>query len=262
MSNKSPKAKVNSLVPTKKQQNLTKMFAGSSDFVRSDRENERALILLVAKSYQLPAMCVNILGGMPYINKDGLLYKLNEYEGSHVVSLTSQAIQSALVPGDRAIYKSTLVLKNSKGRVRTFNATGEADNLNVKLDAVKNTPNMMAETRSVNRVISKAIKARILKDLYTSLGKVKDDDQKAVIEGAVQTTAEEMNVRSTKPKKMTKAAMMKLSLEKIQQEDNSAVLVDYRKRIGKSPAYTAGQRKTLYNLIDQKIKNAKTTGKK
>ncbi len=239
------------------------MFAGSADLLKSDKPVERVLILQVAKSYGLPAMCVNVLGGLPYINKDGLLFKLEEYEGKNIVSLTSKAIQYAKVPGERAIFESTLILKDAKGRERTFTATGEADNASVKLEAVKATPNMMAETRSVNRVLGKAIKARMLKDLYIALGRAKGitETEKEIIESAVQTSTEEMNVSPSKGNNaggtISREALVKLSLEKIQAENSKTMLAEYRQKIETSPAFTEGQKKTLYNLIDQKIRATK-----
>jgi hypothetical protein len=259
MENKTTKTK--SLV-SKKERDLVKMFAGSADLVRSDKSEERSMILLVAKVFGLPAMCINIMGGLPYINKDGLGYKLNEYEGKNIISLVSEGIQYSKVPGERAIFKSILTLKSVSGGERVFTATGEADAASVKLDAVKATPNMMAETRSVNRVISKAIKPRILKEMYIALGKAKgvNDEDKIIIEGAVQTSAEEMNVNPTKYHKqdLTSQQAVEITLATIKKTNDAEQLTDYYEKIDKSKLYNEAQKKILIGAIaEQRKKNAK-----
>lgn len=253
--------KTKSLV-SKKERDLNKMFAGSGDLVRSDKPDERTMILLVAKVYGLPATCINVMGGLPYINKDGLNYKLNEYEGKNIVSLISKGIQYATKPGERAIFESILTLKDVSGRERVFTAIGEADNASVKLEAVKATPNMMAETRSVNRVIGKAIKARILKDMYVALGKakgVKDEDVE-IIEGAVNTTAEEMNINPSKhnPKNLTSQQATDITLAEIKKTNDAERLTDFFEKVNKSLLYNEAQKKTLIGAIaEQRKKNAK-----
>jgi hypothetical protein len=259
MENKSPKTK--SLM-TRKQRDLVKMFAGSADLLRSDKPDERQMILLVAKVFGLPTVCINIMGGLPYINKDGLAYKLNEYEGKNIVSLISKGIQYAGKPGERAIFESTLTLKDAAGRVRTFTATGEADAASVKLEAVKATPNMMAETRSVNRVINKAIKARILKDMFVALGTAKGvkDDDRIIIEGTVQTTAEEMNVKPSQQRPSGNVDVMATSLQKIAETNDPTLLTQFYEKITKGNFYTVAQKSILIKAIaEQRKKNAKNS---
>lgn len=174
-----------------KQKEIKNVFAGSVDFLKSGNSVEKDLILKVAEAFELPVVCVGVQGGMPYINKDGLLYKLEEYHGEEIQSLTSKGIQYSLKKGERAVFESTLVLTNGK----TFNAVGEADDENVKLAAVKTTPNLMAETRSQNRVIRRAIQAQMLKQMFSNLNKGKnksDDDVIDIIENAVSSSVEEM----------------------------------------------------------------------
>lgn len=174
-----------------KQKEIKNVFAGSVEFLKSGNSVEKDLILKVAEAFELPVVCVGVQGGMPYINKDGLLYKLEEYYGDEIQSLVSKGIQYSLKKGERAVFESTLVLKDGK----TFNAVGEADDENVKLAAVKTTPNLMAETRSQNRVIRRAIQAQMLKQMFGNLNKDKNkqqDDIVDIIQNAVSTSAEEM----------------------------------------------------------------------
>lgn len=257
-------------------QELVNMFAGSSALIQNDKQTERALILRVAEAFEIPATCVNIMGGLPYINKDGLLFKLDEYESDEILSLQTKMVQYATKPGERAIAEGVLVLKNG----RSFNAIGEADEMSVKLQAVKMTPNMMAETRAQNRVIRRAIQARMLRNLYTKLGgknSAYNEQEKEVITNAVVSSAEEMtnkeamdrvrqvaeeatvNVGTIKP---TPEQVIKMSLDKIQVADDPFTLQDYRIKIERSNLYSVAQRAMLYNAIDNKLKKYGKTDQK
>jgi len=249
-------------------QDLVNMFSGSAALVTNDKQAERSLILNVAQAFEIPATCVNIMGGLPYINKDGLLFKLEEYESDEIVSLETKMVQYALKPGERAIAEGVLVLKNG----RHFNAIGEADEMSVKLVAVKMTPNMMAETRAQNRVIRRAIQARMLRNLYTKLGGKNspyNDQEKEVITNAVVSSAEEMTNKEAMARvsqvaaeattkvgtvKPTPKQIIKLSLDKINTADDPFVLQDYRVKIQRSNLYSPVQKKMLYGAIDQKLK--------
>ena len=250
-------------------QDLVNMFSGSAALVTNDKQAERSLILNVAQAFEIPATCVNIMGGLPYINKDGLLFKLDEYESDEIVSLNTKMVQYATKPGERAIAEGILTLKNG----RSFNAIGEADEMSVKLAAVKMTPNMMAETRAQNRVIRRAIQARMLRDLYTKLGgknNIHSDQEKTIILNAVQSSAEEMTnkeamdqvsrvaeegkAKVTSAIKPTPEQVIKLSLEKINVADDPFVLQDYRIKIERSNLYSAAQKTMLYGAIDNKLK--------
>ena len=243
---------------------LVNMFAGSSSLVQNDKAQERNLILRVAEAFAIPATCVNIMGGLPYINKDGLLFKLNEYEGKKIFSLTTRIIEHAVAGGDRAIMEAELVLTDG----RKFNAIGEADQNSIKLSAVKQTPNMMAETRAQNRVIRKAIQGRMIGDLYTKLGSKSsyDDQEKAVIQNAIVSSSEEMTtadvskikreiIDNTEPEKtISKTDLIKMSLEKIRTQSDPAELTIYFQSIEASKLYTPEQKKELIQEIAKQRK--------
>lgn len=274
MTKKSPKktSKPTRALTVKKEpsvQDLVNMFAGSSSLVTNDKQAERSLILSVAQAFEIPATCVNVMGGLPYINKDGLLFKLDEYESEEILSLETKMVQYATKPGERAIAEGVLVLKNG----RHFNAIGEADEMSVKLAAVKMTPNMMAETRAQNRVIRKAIQARMLRNLYTKLGGKNNaytEQEKIVITNAVQSSAEEMTNKDAMDQisrvaeegkakvasviKPTPDQVMKVSLDKINEADDPFVLQDYKVKIERSNLYSPAQKTMLYGAIDNKLK--------
>jgi len=279
---KKPKSKTTAIAVRKQPtvQDLVNMFAGSATLVQNDSQAARTLILNVAQAFEIPATCVNIMGGLPYINKDGLLFKLDEYEGEEIVSLETKMVQYSTKPGERAIAEGVLLLKDG----RHFNAIGEADEGSVKLQAVKMTPNMMAETRAQNRVIRKAIAARMLRNLYTKLGgkhSPYNEQEKTVITNAVSSSAEEMSnkdkndtvkkvsdeaVAATTAKiKPTPDQIMKVSLDKINEADKAGdpfTLQDYRTRTERSGFYSAEQKTMLYAVIDQKLKKYGKEGTK
>jgi hypothetical protein len=247
---------------------LVNMFAGSSALVQNDKASERTLILRVAEAFAIPATCVNIMGGLPYINKDGLLFNIDEYDGKDIISLKTKMIEYAKKGGDRAIAEAELVLKGG----REFNAVGEADQNSIKLSAVKQTPNMMAETRAQNRVIRRAIQARMLRDLYTKLGgktNAYDDQEKRVIQNAIQSSAEEMTTADNQKiraeiieqtaspaqdKTISKKDLMKLSLDKIKAQTDPAELTTYYESINASPLYSPAQKSMLIGAIAEQRK--------
>jgi hypothetical protein len=268
MSKKSPKTKKTTALVVKKErtvQDLVNMFAGSASLVQNDKQVERNLILRVAEAFAIPAVCVNIMGGLPYVNKDGLLFKLNEYEGEQILSLTTKMVEYAVAKGSKAIAEANLTFKDG----RSFNAVGEADENSVKLPAVKMTPNMMAETRAQNRVIRRVIQARMIGDLYTKLGDKHssyDDNEKQVIMNSVQSSAEEMTGKAAlegtvvEPVKtpaqeavVSMAQAVKMAFDKIGQENDEAKLKEYREKLINWKALTDNQRKMLLGAIDQKL---------
>jgi len=248
-------------------QDLVNMFAGSSSLVQDDKTQARGLILRVAEVFGIPATCVNIMGGLPYINKDGLLFKLNEYEHSNVLGLTTKVIEYATKGGDRAIMQAELTLKGD----RKFNAIGEADEKSIKLSAVKQTPNMMAETRAQNRVIRRAIQAEMLRELYTKLGSKSayNDQEKKIIENSVHSSAEEMNsadyqrikaeiLENTEPqerkKSITQKDFMERSIERIKSQRSPIELTSCYESVNKTDLYTPKQKQILIQEIAKQRK--------
>lgn len=174
------------------------MFIGSSALLKKpgtqQEQKEQEMIKIIAEIFDLPANAVNVMGGMPYINKDGLGIKVEYYEPNKVKSLTVEHLQLSTKPGERAIAQATMTMKDG----RVLQAIGEADDKSVKLEMVKQTPNMMAETRAKNRVKRELIGSRMLVDLMTKIGNRKMGNQKMseaekeLAARAVSSSAEEM----------------------------------------------------------------------
>jgi len=131
---------------------------------------------------------------------------------------------------------------------------------------------MMAETRAQNRVIRRAIQARMLRNLYTKLGDKHspyDNQEKEVITNAIVSSAEEMTTKEATDRviqiadeatekvgkiKPTAEQVIKMSLDKIKTASDPFILEDYRKKIGKSNLYSAVQKTMLYKAIDKELK--------
>lgn len=245
-----------------KMQEMVNMFAGSSALLQNDKEVERNLILRVAEFFTIPAVCVNVMGGLPYINKDGLLYKLMEYEGDKIVSLNTKMLQLASGHGEKAIAEATLIFNDG----RNFTAVGEADENSVKLQAVKMTPNMMAETRAQNRVIRKAIQARMIKEMYARLGDKKspvDYNERLAIENSVVSSAEEMShvdkketkevITSEQKTTIKKAEAISKAFEAIQNEKNPKKLEEYLVKVKEWKFLSDNEKTMLTSAIEQRI---------
>lgn len=254
----------------KKLQDMVNMFAGSSVLLQNDKENERNLILRVAEVFNIPAVCVNVMGGLPYINKDGLLYKLMEYEGDKIVSLNTKMLQVATGHGEKAVAEATLMFNDG----RNFTAIGEADESSVKLQAVKMTPNMMAETRAQNRVIRKAVQGRMIKEMYIRLGDKKrpvTNDERIAVENSVISSAEEMTgvkedkkndpVTNEQKAVIKKSEAIAKAFQTIQNETDIKKLEDYLVAVKGWAFLSENEKIMLSSAIENKINKQNDTKK-
>lgn len=152
------------------------------------------MILLISRAYNVPPMGVNILGSQPYFNKTGLRYKFDEYKeqgklGDAEIGL--RWIKISKSPEEPAIVEAILYKNGQKTHQRVI---GEANVRNVSLPAVKNSLNMMAETRAKNRLIREVIEYPMLKELDERLKKLQlAPNQYARIIDASKASAEEMD---------------------------------------------------------------------
>lgn len=139
----------------------------------TSKENQslQALCMAVSKVYGVPPLGVNTLAGQPYLNKEGRLYLLHDIRKGKEALKTSKTeyLQMSRTADEASICKVTLIFKDGL----EVEGIGEASNKSVKLDAVKNTLNMMAETRAFNRAIWKAIGGSIWDRVEINLKKQK-----------------------------------------------------------------------------------------
>lgn len=105
----------------------------------------------VASSLDMPPTGITLLGGNPYVNTAGLLYKTQKDERK-VKSIRAEAIQRATEEnGRRAIYKGIVEFQDGS----SYENEGHASPESVKMRTLHNLDflNMMAATRATNRAM-------------------------------------------------------------------------------------------------------------
>lgn len=205
---------------------------------RPTGQQDQAIVVFcnqVALVYGVPSMGVNAMGNQPYLNKDGRLYLLGELrKGARAVkAIRKEFVQLSTALDVPAIVKATLVFKDGV----EVEAIGEASKDNVKLDAVKKTLNMMAETRAVNRAIWQAIAQDVWNRVATNLAKVKDlsDEEKTRIQEAGRVSYEEMQGNHQKDGGFDVAEDNLIAdlKEKVDAVTDTDTLADYQTKLAK-----------------------------
>ena len=208
---------------------------------------ERQLMLSIAKVYNIPLPGITILANQPYINKDGLLYKAHEY--FKITNIKTEFIQTALKPDETAIAKATVSTKEGI----EVEGIGEASRINVKLDLVKNTLNMMAETRATNRAIRKLIAMKLWEDVEKRLTKEKiNETEKAKILEVGRSSYEEMDNESKDKTTTDENSVRNMALAAIDRCDDVDKLLDLIKRVKKNKEYKEAIRKEIIEKANRK----------
>lgn len=230
-------------VTIKKEKNLA--WGGAIPRVGAKEENSEILRVFcnqVAKIYGVPSIGVNAQGGQPYLNKDGRLYLLNELRKgkSKVTSMKTEYIQFSTNIEMPSIAKRIIAFADGT----VVEAIGEASNQSVKLSAVQQTLNMMAETRATNRAIWQAIAGDVWNRVATNLAKSKmPQHTQDMVAKAGSVSFEEVG-QSVEVNQMFDEAVSKIEACK-----SVAVLVEYETKIKSSKKYSAEQKKDLINII-------------
>lgn len=207
---------------------------------------------MVAEVYEVPPSGVISMGSQPYLNKDARLYLLNSFVAEKKIPALKdskiQYFQVSLQPDQSAVCKVTLTFADDS----VVEAVGEASRSNVKLEAVKNTLNMMAETRAMNRAIWKKIAGptweRVVKNIKTL--NVQDEDSDKIME-AGRTSAEEMNYEDVATKDntdlFTKAKKgLEKNIDKMTQEEK----YEMAEKIKASDIYSKEQKDILIEILN------------
>jgi hypothetical protein len=202
-------------VHTSKPSNKDMVWSNASQIMTSSREDIKTAVAqqmmnLATAVFKLPPQGVTILANQPYINKTGWKMKMREYyEDKYRIRTDWKHLAT---PNEKyAVCEAIIEVKDSKGVWdEVSRAIGEANEASIKLQAVKQTLNMMAETRAKNRAMSEYIGARALEDavkMLTAMRKKNEvsDDQANVITEAARVTAEEMNAPETRTVNSEKA---------------------------------------------------------
>lgn len=190
----------------------------------------------VAQIYGVPSLGVNAMGGNPYLNKDGRLFLLSKYKTGKigVKGIKTDILEYAKSLNDVAIVKTIIEFKDG-----TFvEGIGEASKENCKLDAVKKTLNMMAETRSLNRAIWKAIGFDVWNGIAENIAKMKmSAEEKQKIIDAGKVSYEEMQqpeVQNENPTKTPDEEIIEQLKAKIDDTNDVNVLMDYAEKLADS----------------------------
>jgi predicted translin family RNA/ssDNA-binding protein len=184
------------------------VWSNASQIMTNAREDIKTAVAqqmmsLATAVYKLPPQGITILANQPYINKTGWKMKMREYhEDKYRIRTEWKHLAD---PSEKyAICEAIIEVKDSKGNWdEVSRAIGEATEASIKLQAVKQTLNMMAETRAKNRAMAEFIGARALEDAVKTLNIMRNknevsSDQVNVISGAAGVTAEEMNAPETR----------------------------------------------------------------
>jgi len=191
------------------------VWSNASQIMTSSREDIKTAVAqhmmnLATAVFKLPPQGVTILANQPYINKTGWKMKMREYyEDKYRIRTEWKHLAT---PNEKyAVCEAIIEVKDSNGVWdEVARSIGEANEASIKLQAVKQTLNMMAETRAKNRAMSEFIGARALEDAVNMLTSMRTknevtDDQANVITEAARVTAEEMNAPETRTVNSEKA---------------------------------------------------------
>lgn len=199
---------VHTSTPAVKEQKKDLVWKNAGDIMASNREDLKTqvaqqMMSLATTVFKLPPQGVTILANQPYINKTGWKMKMREYfEDKYRIRIHWH---HQATPNEKyAICEAKIEMKDKDGNWdEVASATGEATPQNIKLQLVKETLNMMAETRAKNRAMSEFAGARAIEDAVKTLTQMRkkkevSDDQASAITEAAKVTAEEMNAPETK----------------------------------------------------------------
>jgi len=210
----------------------------------------------VAKIYGVPSMGVNAMGGQPYLNKDGrlfLLHDLRKAKGA-VQAIRADFLQMSTNLDEMAVVKTTIVFKDG----HEVEGIGEASKHNVKLEAVKKTLNMMAETRSLNRAIWKEIAGDVWDRVAENLQRSQDlsEAEKAKVQEAGRVSYEEMNNEPSEPQAPQKTSPEQLQAQFrafIEKCEDITTLIDMDEKLDESELYTDKFKKEMHGIISSKV---------
>lgn len=217
------------------------------------QEQTKRYCQMVAEIYEVPPTGVVSMGNQPYLNKDARIFLLNSFIGeekiSRVKEMRVEFLQMSKSPEESSICKAIAVLENGE----YYESVGEASRSSVKLEAVKNTLNMMAETRALNRVIWKIVGGhtldRVMKNIKNA--DINEEDKETIVE-AGRTTAEEVNQedvskkRSEKEFEKAKKGILR-NVDHMSEEEKD----ELNKKIQGSDLYAKKQKDELHDLIYQ-----------
>lgn len=238
------------------------VWAGVAGITGPSKPAEQELIMKVGQAFGIPPIGVNILGGKPYINKDGLLFKLQQYKGAikkgqgRVKGIRKEFIAYAMKIEDTAVVKATIEFDDD-----TFvEGIGEASPANVSkgMDKVAASLNMLAETRAVNRAIRQVITFDLWTEAMERFASM-DEESRKMIEEAATVSAEEMDQSAAKKKEdiaapSTEATLTQQIQAAISNAKDAKTLEQIKAKVELSDKISEGAKRMIIGMIDGKLK--------
>lgn len=135
-----------------KVEKLSKLLESDELGAREEKYASKAIrFYKMALSLEIPASGLTILGGKPYINTAGLLYKTHRVaqEKGGVRKITVKPLESAESVKESAIFIGRVEF----GDGAIFEDIGEASAANIKMSTIKPFLNSMAARRATNRAM-------------------------------------------------------------------------------------------------------------
>lgn len=131
--------------------------------------------MALASAFNIPPQGINILQGKPYINTDGLEYKLHQHPKAFTFRTTIRHRFYEKV-GDIAIVE--VMGEDENGGFRSAVGTASAQNMSM----VKAYPNEIAETRAQNRVLRRVLVPYFMDDFMSTWSDMGGDDRKEILQ--------------------------------------------------------------------------------
>lgn len=208
----------------------------------------------VAQIYGVPSLGVNAMGGKPYLNKDGRLFLLDDLRKNKVKKIQKEFVLMSKNLEEPAIVKCTIIFKDG----HEVEAIGEASKQSVKLDAVKQTLNMMAETRALNRAIWLEIGGDVWRRVSKNLAAAKmSAEEKAKVAEAGNVSYEEMQQpqrrQQAKPEPSTPAQIHRMCLDSIKRTSDWGVVIEIDKKAQESAKLSDEQKKEIHDAALKRV---------
>lgn len=131
--------------------------------------------MALASAFDIPPQGINILNGKPYINTDGLEYKLSQHPDAIVFTTVLRTRIHEKV-GQTAI--AEVYGKDKHGGIRAAIGTAGAGNMSM----IKGYPNELAETRAKNRLLRRALMPHFYDDFIKNIAAMSTDERKEIIQ--------------------------------------------------------------------------------
>jgi len=172
------------------------IWAGATTLLNQSQSKEKQAVLIASEMLNVSTLGVNILGGLPYINKLGRKQKLELY-GNRKEKVIYKWLQVAKDDVEKAICQACII--DEKGKELSAWVIGECSPASFRMSTLKGYQNHMAQTRAHNRVIEEHYGVKIHEEFLESLGK-RNQKGKAVVMINTSVSAEEINVPNTSKK--------------------------------------------------------------